>query len=462
MINRLLNAMFSLGNRHGRVVLICLAVLTIGGGLLASRLTINTSQKALIPDTYPVQMDYKKYIEEFGAIDSLIVVLSGEPKSIKAASELFASEFKKETKWVKSIFYKVDVSFFMKRAPLFMPVEALRNGLDVVTKQRSIIEQVSKLNNLDAILTTIEKSFSKPELEFDPDAVSYVLMGIEELLKEWNRWLTDPTHNSVDLIGKLLAAGHDATTMARSEGYLLSYDERMLFLLVQPNSSSDDRTYLAPFLDDMRAAGERVFDRYPNLRNEVEIGFTGMPAVAATKRSASSSVGSFMATKRTRSPVCDVRMWIGMRKNSSATFAGTRSSTSSGMSTRHRLTQGIDSFRLSACTSCDSETNPSCSRIVPSLSCCFCWRTSARSSASFVMTPASTSVSPSRRRASLMRTSRVRCGPNSPHSVSEPFWARQGKGAEHCAEKDGEHSIGDVEPTRARYQRRKNLYFERS
>ncbi len=283
MIDKLLNGLVTLGERRGRTVLIVLGVLTVIGGVLASQLPINTSQKALIPETHPVQQDYQRFIDEFGAIDSLVVVLSGEPKNIKAAAELFATEFRKETNWVKSIFYRVDVSFFMSRAPLFVPVEALRDGLEVLTKQRTVLERVARINNMTGILDVIEKSFAKPELEFDPDAVSYILMGVEELFKEWNFWLTDPTHNDVNLIGKALAAGRDATAMARSEGFLLSDDERMLFLFVQPNSSSDDRGYLKPFLGDMRAAADRVFDRYPDLRGEVEVGFTGMPAHVLTE-----------------------------------------------------------------------------------------------------------------------------------------------------------------------------------
>ena len=293
MQEKLLDLVFRLARDHRKRILIAFGVLTLACGGLATRLTISTSQKALTPPKHPVQVDYQKFSDEFGAADSLIVVLEGDPDTVRGAADYFATEFRSEKSWVKNVFYKVDLDFFKNRAPLFVPPEALQRGAEILAKQRSLIEKAAQISNLTLILKNIEDGFSKPELSFHPDAALGILTGIDELFAEWGRWIGDPGRHRIDLLQRLFTAGRSADAMVKSRGYLVSRDGRMCFIFVQPTSSDDESTFLRPFISAMRQASERVFERFPSLRGKVKVGFTGMPAHVLTEsETVFSDVGS--------------------------------------------------------------------------------------------------------------------------------------------------------------------------
>jgi uncharacterized protein len=283
MQEKLLDLVFRLARDHRKQILIAFGALTLVSAFFATRLTISTSQKALTPPRHPVQIDYQRFSEEFGAADSLIVVLEGDSETIRGAADYFAAEYRGERKWVKNVFYKVDLDFFKKRALLFAPAEALERSADILAKQALLIDKVTQISNVTLILKSIEDGFSKPELSFHPDAVAGILTGIEELFSEWSRWLEDPSRHRIDMLQRLTAAGRGADAIVKSQGYLVSRDGRMCFIFVQPTSADDESTFLRPFIGAMRAASDRVFTRFPNLRGGVKVGFTGLPAHVLTE-----------------------------------------------------------------------------------------------------------------------------------------------------------------------------------
>lgn len=283
MQEKLLELIYRLGARHGRALLIAFALLTVVAGGIATRLTISSSQQALLPPTHPVQRQYQEFVAEFGSVDSLIVVLEGEPETLKGAAELFANELRSERAWVRNLFYRIDLSLFLDRALLFASTEQLERGREVLEKQRSLVARSARITSLDAMLGQLETGFSQPGLEFHPEAVGTLLRGIDELLAEWRRWVVEPERKQIDAIAGLLAAGRDANPVLESGGYLASHDGRLLFFFVQPTSSSDEARYLRPFLDAMRGAADRVLAAHPELQGKVKVAFTGMPAHVLTE-----------------------------------------------------------------------------------------------------------------------------------------------------------------------------------
>ncbi len=283
MQNRLLELIVGFTRSRGTAILIGFAVATLLGAGLLTRLEISTSQKALIPTDHPVQAEFLAFVEEFGAVDNLIVVLEGEPETIRSSADFFAAALRAETAWVKQVFYRVDLDFFAERALLFVPTAELRRGEEVLVNQASLIERVAEVRNLAAILAAMDRGFGEPAVEFHPDAVTGILRGVEEMMREWRRWLEDPTYHAEDLVSRLFATGHPNAALVKADGYLISRDGRMLFLLVQPISSSDEAAFLRPFHAAMRAAVERVFADYPSLRGQVHVGFTGLPAHVLTE-----------------------------------------------------------------------------------------------------------------------------------------------------------------------------------
>ncbi|GAB4290156.1 MAG: hypothetical protein Kow0090_03180 [Myxococcota bacterium] len=281
----ILRKLFLFSEKRGELIIAVIVALTLAFSVFIPGLRISSSHLDLVPPEHPIQAKYLNFMKEFGAADNLVVVLEGEPETLKASADYFAAEFHKEKNWVRSVFYKIDIAALAKRASLYIPVDILKQGLEVVSKQTSIIEGVSRLNSLATILEYIRLGFNseESELEISPEVAPYALEGISLLFDEWLLWIDDPAHNKIEVLNKLFLTGIEAESIIKSEGYLLSYDGRMLFIFVQPTSPDDDISYLRPFMNTIKGACERVFAKYPKLRGNIKVAFTGMPAHMLTE-----------------------------------------------------------------------------------------------------------------------------------------------------------------------------------
>ncbi|HEX7597568.1 MAG TPA: MMPL family transporter, partial [Polyangia bacterium] len=282
MQEKLLLFIFNLGRRRGGWVLAFVVATTLAGGLLATRARISTSQRDLVPAKHPVQKDYLAFVREFGAADSLIAVLDGEPDLLKPAADELAAELRQQTEVVKSVFFKIDLALMRDRAPLYLSLPQLEEARRRLSQQKPLIEQAARIHNLPELLSAIEQGFARSELALDPVAVNGLLVGVAGLFSQWKDFLTDPTRRDLRLPAGLMG-GDEVPAVVRSGGYLTSHDGRLLFLFVQPTSDSDDATFLRPFLAATRAAGKRVLDRHPAWQGKVKLALTGLPAHVLTE-----------------------------------------------------------------------------------------------------------------------------------------------------------------------------------
>ena len=283
MQEKLLEFIFNLGRRRGGWVLGFVIVTTLGGALMATRTRISTSQRDLVPAKHPVQKDYLAFIREFGAADSLIAVLDGEPALLKPAADALAAELRLQKDLVKSVFFKIDLALMRDRVPLYLSLSQLQEARSRLDKQRTLIEQATGIHNLPELLSAIDQGFARSELALDPVAVNGLLAGVTGLFAEWKAFVDDPARRELALPAGLMGGGDEVPSVVRSGGYLTSRDGRLLFLFVQPTSDSDDATFLRPFITAVREAGQRVLDRHPEWQGKVKLALTGLPAHVLTE-----------------------------------------------------------------------------------------------------------------------------------------------------------------------------------
>ncbi len=258
------------------------ALLTLVGAALATRTRISTSQRDLVPSHHPAQREYNAFVKEFGAADSLIAVLDGEPEVLRAAADAFAAELARQTAFVKGIFYKLDLTVMSKHAPLFAPLGVLERAGQALQAQQPLIEQATRIHNLPDLLAALDTGFGHAEVAVDAEMARLLLAGVGQLFGEWKAFLADPAYHQPSVGQALLGAAGD-NAVVRSGGYLASRDGRLLFLFVQPTSASDDASFLRPFVDAVRGAYARVLDRHPEWQGRVRLGLTGLPAHVLTE-----------------------------------------------------------------------------------------------------------------------------------------------------------------------------------
>ncbi len=283
MQKKILNYIFNLSLKRGKMLLIIMTVITVILGAFIPRLIISSSQQNLIPKDDPEQARYIQYNKEFGSSENLIIVLEGDSDICKQVADDIANEIKKEQKWVKSVFYKVDTSVLIKRAPLYFSVEDLQKGVKLLQTKKGLIEKIQNISNLYDLLNAITVSFKEPNADINPATAEKIIQFMKTLFLEWNDWLSNPNHLKLKIAHKLSEAGFSEMAMLQSEGYLFSRDFKMMFYFVQPRNFNDEITYLKPFIADMHKACNRALNAHPELKNKVKIAFTGMPAHVLTQ-----------------------------------------------------------------------------------------------------------------------------------------------------------------------------------
>lgn len=283
MQKKILDLVYNLSLKRGKLLLIIMTIITLFFSAFIPSLTISSSQKNLIPKDDPEQAKFIKFQEEFGVSDNLIVVLEGDSDVCKEYADDFASEIEKEKKWVKSLFYKIDTSVLVKRAPLFVSVQDLNKGLELINLKKSWIDRIQHVSSLYTVLNEITSSFKEPNTDISIDSASKIITFLDALFVEWNDWLTNTNQIKLKLAEKLSQEpGFSELGRLQSGGYLFSRDFKMLFILVQPRDYDDEITYLRPFVADMRKACERVFIAHPEIKGKIKVAFTGVPAYTLT------------------------------------------------------------------------------------------------------------------------------------------------------------------------------------
>ena len=224
MKKKLLVKIYNLARDKNKPLLIIMAFITIIMAAFIPNLKIVSSQRDLIGKNDPVQKRYNAYMKEFGAADNLIVVLEGNFTLLKASVEDFATEILKEKKYVRTMFYKTDTSFFLNRAPLFVSKKNLQKALHIAKKQHNIINKFTSINSLYSLLDNLNGAFSDKKVNIDPSIADDLIGGIDVFLGEWDLWMSDITHNRIDLLNKIFLSDSEVEGTLKSEGYLFSKD----------------------------------------------------------------------------------------------------------------------------------------------------------------------------------------------------------------------------------------------
>lgn len=283
MQKKILDAIYKWSLQRGKLVLIVMMLVTVIMGAFIPKMIISSSQEDLIPKDDPEQAKYLQYKKEFGSPDNLIIILEGDSDLCKEYADKFAEEIGKETRWVESIFYKIDATVLMKRAPLFVPVDSLKKAREVLKKKEGWVGKINNITSLYSMMNEVTTSFKEPHSGISVEGATNIIIFFDAFFREWDDWLSNPNQIKLQLEKKLSVAGFSELATLESGGYLFSRDFKMLFLFVQPKNYNDEITYLRPFIKDMRSACDRVYKAHPEIKDKIKVAFTGMPAHVHTE-----------------------------------------------------------------------------------------------------------------------------------------------------------------------------------
>ncbi|HLT29669.1 MAG TPA: MMPL family transporter [Myxococcaceae bacterium] len=213
---RLAGAYARLIVRHPVAVLVILAVLALGSGWAASRLTINSNQLDLISQDLQEVKDVKRVTDMIGGAGHLIIGVRGDDlDQLKGVVDDLAARLAADGD-VRTLTYKLPVEFIQEKMVLFIETEDLVEGKERINAY--IKDQLRRANPF-----YIEIEETEPlKLELSDLTEKYTRVGKRSIADEYN----------------------------------VSNDGKMLLMIIKPMWEATELDKTAPYIEKLRAEFE--------------------------------------------------------------------------------------------------------------------------------------------------------------------------------------------------------------
>lgn len=268
--------------RHPWRVLSIAVLASIPIGAVGSQLSVSTSRTALVSEDNPNWRRYMDFAREFGIPEDLVVVVKGEsPEAVRGYLDAVAKRLLRDPDQVGAVFYRVDLSIFEERAPLYFEGEGLAMlerfaGMEAVARLLDAESPPARIAALAALIDRLPAEISPdtkpgPEVEQMTEALANLLLEMERFSKaDGPKKLTLVDRRT--LLRKAIA--ERASGGIDEYGYLTTDDGRTGVMFVRPTYTRDEITVVTPFVEAVRTAAEAAREG----RGKVRYGLTGIPA----------------------------------------------------------------------------------------------------------------------------------------------------------------------------------------
>jgi len=236
-------------------------------------LTFATSTRALLPRNEPYIERYVQYEREFGELDDLAIVV--EAPSLPEAT-VYAGRLVRELKAARvpltRMAYRIDPKQFEGRALLYLSLERLTEIRERIFDYQEFMEAFAARPTLDQLVDGVATQIANAFLG------GFLDLGLSEgkgsLDLRFVRDLVGQISTRLDHSpwGSLFAVGGDSA----GAGYFLSDDQRLLFILAEPESREGSFTGNRAAIEGVRAVVAGLAGEFP----DVNVGVTGKPALS--------------------------------------------------------------------------------------------------------------------------------------------------------------------------------------
>ena len=242
-------------------------------------MTFQTSALRLLPAGQPYVEKYRQYAAEFGELDDLAIVVKAPslPEATVYAGRL-VRELRARRVPLARVAYRIDPKHFEGRGLLYLSREKLEAIRDKILDYQDFVEAFAGRPTLDQLVdgvaTQVANAFvtafidlglhdakSSLDVRFAEDLIAQIATRLDRPAPYHSPW------------GTLFAVGGADKPGA---GYFLSDDQRLLFILAEPESERGSFTGDQRAIEGVRAVIATLRREYPN----IEVGVTGKPALS--------------------------------------------------------------------------------------------------------------------------------------------------------------------------------------
>lgn len=286
------------------------ATLAVAGLLAAvsvvyavTSLTFSTSNLKMLPPNQPYALRFVEYDQEFGNIDDLSIAV--EASSLPEA-KLYANRLVRELRAqrvpLKQLTYRIDPQQFEGRGLLYLSVKQLKEIRDKIFDFQEFMENFAGRPTLDQLIEGISNQVANDfagaflDLGLAEDKGPPDVRLIQDLVSQIRSRLDKPAPYKSPWSALFVAA--DPAFDEGSAGYFLSDDQRLLFILAEPESQKGSFTADRAAIDGIRGVVASLKSEFPNVR----VGVTGKSAlsndemVAAFRDSQRATILAFVLT----------------------------------------------------------------------------------------------------------------------------------------------------------------------
>ncbi len=236
------------------IISIVIAVLSV---VMASRLSIKMQWSDLMPKSDPMVQEFDKIREEYVGTANSIVVVVGDQDKTKAFAEEIVPHINALEPYVKHINYKLEEDFYKKHGLMLLKTKDLRNmqenNLFSDFNLAGYLEHTN--DNFEDVYIGDEESLSDKEKEDGAvaglDGLQYFINSLDSYIENDQNTMTSPAET--------------ANMLLIGDPYLISYDKRMLLIIIDPNFDIIDVDKCVASTDTIQALIDNTLENYPSL-----------------------------------------------------------------------------------------------------------------------------------------------------------------------------------------------------
>ena len=286
-LERVFTACETLAYYHSWWVLSVSLILAVASlWITANHLKFNTSRQDLISKDMPFHVLYQQYRERFKDFDGMIVVVEGEhPETMQQFADQLAVRLQNRPEVSSEIYYKIDTEYFKSKSLLFLEPDDLEQLAGKLESHREFLERVNASPGLNTLFASLNREIStgvvdtlltdflgtgeEAEDQDDPADLSLLITLLAQMTRHvegdaryrspWGTFLAEEDHP------------------LREAGYLVSDDERLLFLLLDPEETEGDFAGSKDAIEGIRAIIRDLIPGFPHIR----VGMTGGEVISS-------------------------------------------------------------------------------------------------------------------------------------------------------------------------------------
>jgi len=278
-----------------RVIAVSIALFLLSVAYTVAKLDFKTSRNDLVQQNEPAVQRFKEISEDFGRITNVIVVVEGNDLDrMKDFAVQLAKRLKQEPQYFGNIFYRLDTSSLEGKKLLFLSPKELEDLRDKLKDYNELIEELAFEPSLATILRYVNQKISEA-------TVSHIVKGFlgqeSDDKKKDGKKERDPVDLSFlrSLLTELKASLEPnyrfhspwdtffkASKRFSYDGFLVSDDERFLYITLEAKSQKKGFTKKKAPLDRLRA---HIKELRAQSFADISAGVTGGVALATDEMS---------------------------------------------------------------------------------------------------------------------------------------------------------------------------------